>query len=184
MMDNGAVYYSRYCGGDDKGFYDLVNEYCDGLILYINGIVGDPGFAEELADDTFLKLAVKKPAFKGRSSFKTWLYSIGRNAALDGLRKKRPADVDIDEQRDAVDEKELEAEYIKTEQNRMLYDAMNKLKPEYKEILWLMYFEGMSADEISRVLGKSKNNVNVTVLRARNSLKEILDKEGFSYEDA
>ena len=75
-MDNGASSYRRYLDGDDSGLVELVRDYKDGLILYLNGITGNFCLAEELMEDTFFKLAAKKPKFSGKSSFKTWLYSI------------------------------------------------------------------------------------------------------------
>jgi RNA polymerase sigma-70 factor (ECF subfamily) len=180
-MDKGALSYEKYKNGDDQGFYEIVREYFDGLAAYINGIVGDFGLAEELADDALLKLALKKPDFNKKSSFKTWLYSIGRNAALDSLRKKSHVFVSIDDADGVTDGPERE--YIKSERNRQLYRALEKLKPEYREVLYLSYFEDMSADDISALTRKSKGSVYTLMNRARASLKEILQKEGFDYEN-
>ena len=180
-MDKGAVSYEKYKSGDDEGFYEIVREYYDGLVAYLSGIVGDFQSAEELADDALLKLALKRPDFNKKSSFKTWLFSIGRNVALDSLRKKTAVHVSIDDS-DAVDDGP-EQSYIKGERNRQLYRALDRLKPEYKEILYLTFFENMGADEISALLKKSKGSVYTLLSRAKGSLKEILHKEGFDYED-
>ena len=59
------------------------------LMLYINSQVKDMSLAEELTLDTFTKLTVKRPRFRGEGSFKTWLYTIGRNLAIDTLRKRK-----------------------------------------------------------------------------------------------
>ncbi|MBO4868663.1 MAG: RNA polymerase sigma factor [Clostridia bacterium] len=180
-MDRGAESYEKYRSGQDEGFYELVREYSDGLTMYINGIVGDFFRAEELADDTFFKLAVKKPAFRGASSFRTWLYSIGRNVALDSLRRDRtPPHEQIDE--DAAAPDDPESSYIEDETKRQLYRAMDRLRPEYREVLWLSFFEDMKADQISTLLHKSKNNVHQLILRAKRALKDELEQEGFVYE--
>lgn len=179
-MDNGALSYEKYKNGDDQGFYEIVREYFDGLAAYINGIVGDFWRAEELADDTLLKLALKRPNFDGRSSFKTWLFSIGRNIAYDSLRKKAPQHVDLDETNEVSDGPEQA--YIKNEKNKQLYKALDGLKPEYREVLWLTFFEDMSAEQIARVLHKSKAAEYTLLNRAKNSLKEKLQSEGFDYE--
>ena len=181
-MDNGAQNYLRYKNGDDLGFYEIVREYYDGLVMYINGIVGDYCRAEELADDTLLKLAVKRPNFNGKSSFKTWLYSIGRNAALDGMRKKAHADtVSLEEA--AAEAQSAENDYLKTERNVQLYKALEQLKPDYREVLYLSYFEDMKTEQICDVMKKSKSNVYTLISRAQNALKENLLKEGFVYEN-
>ena len=86
-MDNGASSYLRFLSGDKEGFIDLVKEYNDGLILFLDSIIKDIHIAEEAADDTFLKLYTKKPVYKSDYSFKTWLYTIGRNTALNYLKQ-------------------------------------------------------------------------------------------------
>ena len=85
-MDNGASSYRRFLDGDDEGIVEIIRDYKDGLILYLNGFTQDISTAEELMEETFVKLATRKPRFMGRSAFKTWLYAIGRNVAMDHLR--------------------------------------------------------------------------------------------------
>ena len=85
-MDNGASSYRRFLNGDDEGIAEIVRDFKDGLILYLNGYVKNIFIAEELAEDTFFRLMIKRPRFSGRSSFKTWLYAIGRNVAADRIR--------------------------------------------------------------------------------------------------
>ena len=56
-------------------------------MLYLNTFVGDLHVAEELCEETFVKIVIKKPHYNGKASFKTWLYTIGGNVARDYLRK-------------------------------------------------------------------------------------------------
>lgn len=88
-MDHGASSYRRFLQGDDSGFEEIVRTYSDGLILYLYGYVSDFHLAEDLCEDTFFRLLVKKPRFDGRSSFKSWLYTIGKNLATDHLRRAK-----------------------------------------------------------------------------------------------
>ena len=81
--------YQKYLDGDDSALAELLGEYRSPLTFYINRFVGNVGTAEELADDTFFKLIVKKPPYRDESHFKTWLFTVGRNMALDHLRKAR-----------------------------------------------------------------------------------------------
>ena len=85
-MDTGAANYERYLQGDDGAVEALVEEYKNGLTLYLNSIVGNIFTAEELMEETFFRLIAKRPRFSGKSSFKTFLYAIGRNAAVDYIR--------------------------------------------------------------------------------------------------
>jgi RNA polymerase sigma-70 factor (ECF subfamily) len=181
-MEHGAENYQKYLSGDRNGLTGIVAEYRDGLILYINGIVRDISAAEDIAEDTFLRLIVKKPSFDDRSSFRTWLYGIGRHIAYGRLRKERPErHCQIDD--NTADGEELEAAYIKTESNRILHSCLKRLAADKYELIWLSYFENMSAKDISAVTGKSETAVYKALSRARAELKQMLLKEGFSYED-
>lgn len=82
-MGNDADRYRRYLDGDDNGLIEIIEIYHEGLTLYLNSIVNNICLAEELMQDTFVRLAVKKPRFNGRQYFKTWLYSIAKHCAID-----------------------------------------------------------------------------------------------------
>ena len=185
-MDNGASSYRRFRDyGDESGLVEIIRDYKDGLILYLNSFVGNIHTAEELAEDTFVLLGTKKPKNKGKASFKTWLYTIGRNVAIDYLRKHSKAEIiSIEEQSQISSEEEsLEIAYIRKDQMITVHRAMNKLKPEYRQILWLIYFEDFSNKEAAAVMKKSVHNIETLVYRARKSLKSQLEAEGFIYEE-
>ena len=86
-MDNGASSYRRFLEGDDNGIVEIIRDYKDGLILYLNKFVKNFSVAEDLAQDVFVKLAINKPKFREESSFKTWIYKIATNKALDFIKK-------------------------------------------------------------------------------------------------
>ena len=179
-MDTGAEKYSAYRSGDDGAVGELVDIYFDGLMLYINSLVHDLALAEELAQDTFFKLITKKPAFHGRSSFKTWLYEIGRNVAADHMRRSaRRRTVPLDESAGAAGDSDVEMNYIKSEENAELYRALMMLKPEYRQALWLAYFEDLSIREIALIMHRSESSVTHLINRGKYALrKEITDRRG------
>ena len=123
--------YRRFLQGDETGLVQSIETYKDGLILYLNGIVSDLAAAEDLAEDTFLKLVLKKPRFSAKSGFKTWLYTIGRNLALDYLRRRKNAPMEelTDYLADGTD---LERDYIQRHSLQKVHKAMQGLKPEYR----------------------------------------------------
>ncbi len=184
-MANGTVNYRRFIDGDDGGLAEIIREYRDGLIFYLNSIVCDLDVAEELAEETFVLLGTKKPKDNGKGSFKTWLYTIGRNLTLNYLKKSsRKNEVSIDVCPGILDECNTpEAIYIKEERKIILHNAIKKLKSEYRQILWLVYFEGFSNKEAAVVMKKSIHNIETLVYRARKSLKTQLEMEGFIYEE-
>ncbi len=183
-MDNGASSYRRFLDGDDNGLTEIVRDYKDGLILYLNGFVGNIHIAEELMEETFFKIITKKPRFNPKHSFKTWLYTIGRNVALDYKRhNSKQSTVPLEEVEGFLkEEHDLEKLYIIKEQEIELHRAIQKLHPEYCQVLWLIYFEGFTNEEVSVVMKKNARQIKNLVYRAKNALKKELDKEGFIYE--
>lgn len=182
-MDNGTWSYQRFLEGDEGGLVQIISEYRDGLILYLNGFVGDLTVAEDLAEDTFLKLVLKKPRFSARSTFKTWLYTIGRNLALDHLKRRR-TEIPLEDCPKISDEAlALERSYIQQEDKIILHRAMKQLRQEYRQILWLIYFEGFRCDQAGKIMGKSTHNIETLVHRARRALKQKLYEEGYEYEN-
>lgn len=183
-MDNMADSYRRFLDGDESGLLQIISAYTDGLILYLNCYVRDLVLAEELAEETFVKLVLKRPRYHGDSAFKTWLYAIARNVAMDHLRRERKQNVPIEDCREFADEKaHLEQKYLQQEQKVQLHAAMEELKPEYRQVLWLAYFEQFSHKEIAKIMGKTAHNIETLVWRARQALKTKLNKEGFIYEE-
>ena len=183
-MDNGASSYRRFLDGDDNGLVEIIRDYKDGLILYLENFVRNISVAEELVEDTFVRLGIKKPHFSERSSFKTWLYTIGRNVAVDYMRKQSKYDtVSIDECAALADMEMLENAYIQEERRIVIHKTMQQLKSEYRQVLWLIYFEGFSSKEVAKIMRKSVHNIETLTYRARQSLKSELIKEGFNYED-
>ncbi len=183
-MDNGASSYRRYLDGDDTGITEIIRDYKDGLTLYINGYVNNIFTAEDLMEDTFFKLASKRPRFSGKSSFKTWLYAIARNVALDYLRKNSKLEsTPIEDLSNYItEETSVEKEYLIKEQKILLHRIMRELKPEYFQVLYLVYFENFTNEEIAKIMIKNKRQIENLIYRAKSTLKSELEKEGFEYE--
>ena len=179
-MDQGAENYAKYLHGDKAGLVWLVREYRPGLILYINGIVRDMYAAEDLCEDTFFRLITKKPRFDNKSSFKTWLYKIGRNIAYDKLRRESflPR-AELSEADAEAGRASLEAEVIKTERQKALLKQLQNLSDNEKELIWLTYFEDMSAADVARLTGKKVAATQKALSRAREKLRNMREKEGY-----
>lgn len=183
-MENGASSYLRFLSGDESALVDIIRYYRPGLQNYINSIVKNFSVAEDLTEDTFVKLLIKKPKDRSGASFKTWLYTIGRNAAIDWLRKNPGSrNISIDEIAEISSEEILfEEAYYVDEIKKTVHKALDRINPDYKQVLWLFYFEEFSVPEIAKIMKKSKNNTSVLLHRARAALKKQLEKENFDYE--
>ncbi|MBO5395303.1 MAG: RNA polymerase sigma factor [Clostridia bacterium] len=184
-MDNGASSYRRFLDGDDNGITEIVENYKDGLILYLNGYVNNIFIAEELTEDAFFRLVIKKPKYSGKSTFKSWLYAIGRNVAVDYIRhNSKMLSVPIDDVVNYLtEEQSLEQSYIKEENMLIVNKALNELIPEYRDVLWLTYFEEFSNKETAIILKKTERQIKNLLYRARKALRSKLEKEGFEYDE-
>ncbi len=184
-MDNGAAAYRRFLEGDDKGIEDIISEYKDSLILYLVSFCGNIPTAEDLMEDVFVKLVVDKPAFRAKSSFKTWLFAIAGNVARDYLRKaKRRRITSIEElEYEPGEEEDLLYEHFRSEEKLLVHRCMDKLTPDYKQVLYLSFFEGFSNTETARIMKKTNRQVENLLYRAKQSLRSEMRKEGFTYEE-
>lgn len=184
MVDKGTQSYQKYLSGDDQGMVELIRDYKDGLILYINSLTGNLQQAEELAMDTFVHIGIKRPRNNGKASFKTWLYTIARHLAVDYFRKQsRRNEVALEEGYGIADEQAcVERLFFKNQQKVALHLALRQLNDTYRQVLWLVYFEELLLKDAAKIMGKTVRAMETLVYRARLALKEILEKEGFVYE--
>lgn len=183
-MDNGAGSYRRYLDGDDNGIIEIIRDYKDGLILFLNRYVHNIHVAEELAEDTFVRIVTRRPRFTESHSFKTWLYTIGRNLAVSYLRYegKTAAVPAEDLERLADDEATLEQTYLRRERRIQVHRALARVRSDYAAALYLKYFEELSNEQIARVTGKRKRQVENLLYQAKRALRAELEKEGISDE--
>lgn len=82
----------------------------------------------------------------------------------------------------SIEEETLEQSYIKDEQKIIVHRALGQLKPEYRQIIWLVYFEDFTNGQAAKIIGKTKHQTETLVYRAKQALKRELRKENFSYE--
>lgn len=176
--------YRRYLNGEQKAAELLVEKYGDALVLYLNAYIKDINEAEDLMIDAFARIFARERPIAGDGAFKAYLYKTARNLALRHIGKRRFIHLRIDELRfDPQDEMPVDMELNRSEQRRQLYAALRKLKPEYREALYLVYLEDLSYRNAAAVMGKSTSQITNLVHRGKQRLKQILEEEGFSLAD-
>lgn len=180
MLDH----YRRYLSGDESAFTEIVRAYSDQLLYFTYRIVGNFRDAEEITADAFVQIAVKKHAFRGDSSLKTYLFAVGRNKAVDMVRKNASRhELLADDPELLSDTETLEGRIMRSERDRRLHHAISELCEDYRCVLYLVYFQEMSAEEAAKVMKKSRKQAENLIFRARKALKAILEKDGYGYED-
>lgn len=174
--------------GDQRAFRILVERYQRKVFSVAFGMVKDHEEALDIAQEAFVKVHRYLQDFKGDSSFYTWLYRITRNLAVDRLRSRRSQEAAFDE-RVGRDEVELgEAGILSTrlgtnphktalrrELAEKLEEALRQLPEKHREILLLREVEGMSYEDLARVLEIPKGTVMSRLFHARAKMQKLLE---------
>ena len=137
-MDNGAILYAQYLNGDQSALTQLVQTYGNGLVRFAYCFVKDAMTAEDIAEDTFATLIVKRKRFSARASFKTYLYKIARNKCIDYLRFHKRF-VPLDDLSNVLCSQDVDSLVELTERNATLYKCMQSLPRQYCDVLMLTY---------------------------------------------
>jgi len=174
--------------GDQNAFTELVNRYERKIYRLAKNITQNDEDAEDVLQDAFLKAYTHLDNFKGDSKFYTWIVRIAVNEALMRLRKRKtdrtvPLDepVELGEetvQREiAVWEDNPEQQYSQEEWRRILDEAVDSLKPDFRTVFVLRDIEELSTEETAETLGISVPAVKSRLLRARLALRERLTRQ-------
>jgi RNA polymerase sigma-70 factor (ECF subfamily) len=164
---------------DGEAFGVLIERYKGKVFSLAYGFTRDRAAADDLAQEVFIKAYFSLPRFKAKSEFGTWLYRIAVNHAKDYLRKNRSRlrDVsieDVGEQRLAAADKSQEDIQSEEERRALVLKVLERLPEKYRTILTLRDIEGMSYEDISRILGLSPGTVDSRLHRARQKLRQRL----------
>jgi len=175
--------------GDIDAFEQLIEAYQGKILNYCYRMLGNRSDAEDAAQEVFVKVFRFIKSFSGQSSFSTWLYKVASNVCLDFLRKsKRPdhATVSLNQVNSEGEEFSLSLEdntyapyqnVQMTEAQRALAAALDKLSPEHKKVIVLRDIEGLSYEEIARILGTAEGTVKSRINRGRQTLQKLLEKD-------
>lgn len=185
MEQANQLYQQFIQNGDPTALSALVAEYRDGLILYLNSLVGNLHTAEDLAEETFAVLLVKKPRHNQTATFKTWLYTIGRRLALNHIRaQKRHPDQSMEDVYSLQSEQATPEKLLAVkERSQTLHRGLLALPLQYRQVLWLVYFEEFSMKQSANILHKTVHATETLAYRARNALRQWFEQEGLQYEN-
>ncbi len=178
MTTNDQPLIDAILAGDTRSFGVLVERYKDLVFTLALRMVKHREEAEEVSQDTFIKVFKSLNKFKGDSKFSTWIYKVTYYTCLDRLKKNKREQqvVAIDEYTehqvktidDALDAMENE------ERKQAIQNCLQQLPSNDSALLTLYYFEELSLEEIAKVVGLTANNVKVKLFRSRKKLTSIL----------
>ncbi|MDQ2930853.1 MAG: sigma-70 family RNA polymerase sigma factor [Gemmatimonadota bacterium] len=175
--------------GREPAFRELVRRYERPVFSLIFRMVRDRELAEDLAQDTFIKVLNNIDRYRPEFKLSSWLFKIANNVTIDHLRRRQLATVSLDGSPHAATAAEAQATSLDVESRGQsaleaiesrelgsaIEQAIGKLRPEYRSCILLRHVEGRSYEEIAATLDLPLGTVKTYIHRARHELREALE---------
>lgn len=191
--------YENYIKGDKDSYDQLMIRYGDSLTMYLHNYLNDWHMAEDLMIEAFARIMVKMPKIR-EDKFKAYLYKTGHNLALRYLKRKSSITMfSVDGLQPGVAEYILHTgaanrgsgpgnaghgspaeETLKKEKQQQIMACMDRIEPELKEALWLIYFEDMTYEQAAEVMGVKKKRIERLLVRGKEHMRKEMEKEGIT----
>ncbi len=185
--DQEVVVWAR--DGSERAYRELVHRYERPVFSLVYRMVRDRERAEDLAQETFVKVLNALESYRPEFKFSSWIFKIANNAAIDQLRRKELDTLSLDGAPDAVtaerqegtslqlaDHAESPLEELEArELGGQIEEAIAQLRPEYRSCILLRHVEGYAYEEIAEMLSLPLGTVKTYIHRARAELRKILD---------
>lgn len=166
---------------DEHAFNNLVHENHRQIYLLFRRMVGDQAEADDLTQETFIKVYQSLPKFRHESSIRTWIYRIAINKGLNYLRRMKIRQTlgleYVDKEMEHSESKSHEAS------RSLLRPAVAKLPPRQQMVVILRSFQELSFREIAVILNMTENSAKVNYSHALKNLRQILLKMGVTYDN-
>jgi RNA polymerase sigma-70 factor (ECF subfamily) len=174
--------------GSEKAYRELLDRYQRPIFSLVYRMVRDRELAEDLAQETFIKVFNNLQHFNPKYKFSSWIFKIASNLTIDALRKKELDTISVDGSRNAVTTDEVEATRITVESRdenpeelleakelgAEIEEAIGRLRAEYRTAILLRHVEGRPYEEIAEIMGIPLGTVKTYIHRARGELRESL----------
>jgi RNA polymerase sigma-70 factor (ECF subfamily) len=172
--------------GDQRAYAELMGRYKESVYFMLLKMVNNKDDADDLTIEAFGKAFNRLAQYTPNFAFSTWLFKIATNNCIDFIRKKKNnATISIDKPFEndeggevAIDIKapnlDPEENFIKKQKNILMRDVVEKLKPKYRTLVEMRYFDELSYEEISEKLDLPLGTVKAQLFRARDLLYNIL----------
>jgi RNA polymerase sigma-70 factor (ECF subfamily) len=171
--------------GDQKAYAELMSRYKDSIYFMLLKMVNNRDDADDLTIEAFGKAFKNIRQYTPDYAFSTWLFKIATNNCIDFIRKKRKQTFSIDKGIETDDGGELnvdirssqpdpEENMMKKQKVMMMRDVVERLKPRYRKLVELRYFQERSYEEIADELSLPLGTVKAQLFRAREFLYQIM----------
>lgn len=169
----------RASRGDANAFGELYDVYFDGIFRFFNSHLGNTQDAEDLTGEVFLRIWQSLPNYKHQGiPFAAFLYRVARNILTDHYRRSRGQTTEIAVEEDLIDHISIQSgdgslnnlDYIDIRQ------VLDELREDYRMILILRFYSGLTPDEIALSIGKTPGATRVLQFRALEAMRKIMEK--------
>jgi RNA polymerase sigma-70 factor, ECF subfamily len=173
----------RYYEGNREALSMIFERHKDGVFHFAYRMVNNRADAEDAVSDAFMRICDLKHRFETKAAFKTWFYTIVRNACIDKIRGKRkwtsmwftkPGCDEVQEMEFVSQDENVSQTLEGKEAAQYVKEAIARLPMEQREAIVLREYNDLSYDEIAQILGCTLANVKILIYRARTQLKNDL----------
>lgn len=156
--------------------------YSREIYLYLYGLSHNRQLSEDLMQETFAKALIT--VVTADTGIRAWLYKVARNLYFNTYRKDKRLIIGLENAENKAEirveiEESLLSKLLRTEREKALYKALNKLESKKREVLLLQYFSGLSGKDIAKLLDITTENVRILVFRGKKELKLYLEEAGY-----
>lgn len=171
--------------GDEKAYAELMKRYKDSIYYMLLKMVNNQSDADDLTIEAFGKAFRNLGHYTPNYAFSTWLFRIATNNCIDFIRKKKSSPTAFEQQQEEhedpasslpSDSPDPEEEMIRIQKIRELRHVVSQLKPKYRRLIELRYFQEYSYEEIAAELNLPLGTVKAQIFRAKDLLFNILRK--------
>lgn len=172
-------------GSPSASFEEIIEDLGPTLRSYLQRMVGDPMLADDLFQETSIKIAEGLPGFEGRSTVKTWAFRIAQRVCLDHFRKSSSKQTFLEflDEEHAATELEQDEAIVLDEMNECVRGVIDSLPPDYRTALVLHDLEGLTAADVARVGECTLATAKIRIHRARKRLRAALEGQCSFYRD-
>ncbi len=170
--------------GEEASFEELLRRYRGPLVNYFSRWLRDPGLAEDLAQEVFLRVYKARARYRPDARFTTWLYRIATNLALNALRDRRGMDAPTDSRNPRADAESsaiadlrptAEQRLVLSDRARLIRQAIEKLPENQRAAVVLHKYQELDYRQIAKVLEVSESAVKSLLFRAYETLRARLE---------
>ncbi len=169
-------------GAYSEAFAPLLERYQGKVYRLCCVLMRDPMLAEDIAQESLLRIWRALPGYDGRASLSTWIYTITRNRCLTSIQRARdlaPLDDDTASEAGILQEEETQTAAVEhAEAHTLLRQLVGALPERYRRVLTLFYYEDRSVSEVGEMLAMPEGTVKATLFRARALVAEQLKRRG------